>query len=146
MRADPSRECNKCNQVFPSCMFYRTQSHCKACDKVRNQSRKGRSAQDVFKNNTDAARNRKNKWAKGHRDPVREAAYMQVRSALAKGILVRPDNCSSCGGSQVRRDGVTAIHAHHHLGYTNPLSIVWLCAKCHDLAHAAISNAAEEGE
>lgn len=57
--------------------------------------------------------------------------YRQVRTALKRGILVRPDTCSKCGCKPGRAaDGRSKIHAHHP-DHGKPLEIEWLCAKCH---------------
>lgn len=59
-------------------------------------------------------------------------ARAQVRRALERGILVRPDACPRCGLPDRRgRDGRSTIHAHHHNGYDRPLDIEWLCVTCH---------------
>src|SRR5580704_3739196 len=55
-------------------------------------------------------------------------AYAHVKLALQRGVLVRPDACSRCGGS-----GNGRIEAHHE-DYDKPLDVIWLCKSCH--AHA----------
>lgn len=54
-------------------------------------------------------------------------ARYEVRGAIEKGFLVRPDICTLCG-----RDGM--IFAHHS-DYSDPLNVDWLCRKCHGKLH-----------
>lgn len=50
-------------------------------------------------------------------------AHRLVAAAVRSGQLVRPQDCASC----LRRTRVDA----HHADYTKPLSVEWLCRKCH---------------
>lgn len=60
-----------------------------------------------------------------------QQAYRQVRSAIASGVLVRPDRCQKCGKPDTKcADGRSIIQAHHH-DYSRPLDVEWICAKCH---------------
>ena len=61
------------------------------------------------------------------RNPDRRKAYSAVQHALAKGTLVRPDNCSSC-------DETKPVDAHHH-DYSKPLDVQWVCRQCHAEEH-----------
>jgi hypothetical protein len=54
-------------------------------------------------------------------------AHAAVSSATTKGLLVRPDRCSSCGDEG-------KIQAHHK-NYSKPLDVEWLCVACHGRAH-----------
>ena len=59
-----------------------------------------------------------------------------VRRAIEKGLLTRPIYCSQCGERDKRgRDGRTTIQG-HHVDYTKPLVVEWLCAKCHHATKA----------
>ncbi|WP_443700185.1 hypothetical protein [Pseudomonas sp.] len=60
-----------------------------------------------------------------------EKAHRLVRSAVERGELVRPDECSKCGAAPKRKvDGKSAIQGHHE-DYNKPLDVEWICAKCH---------------
>ncbi len=60
-----------------------------------------------------------------------DQAYRKVRTALASGVLVRPDTCSRCGRNPgLASDGRAMIQAHHH-DYEKPLDVEWICCKCH---------------
>lgn len=50
--------------------------------------------------------------------------------ALEKGILIRKIKCDQCGDIPVFANGRTGIEAHHD-DYNKPLSVRWLCKKCH---------------
>lgn len=65
------------------------------------------------------------KWKAANREKC--LAHMAVHRALDRGILIRPDNCSSCGKS-CRPHG-------HHRDYRKQLEVEWLCTKCHKLRH-----------
>lgn len=55
-----------------------------------------------------------------------------VRRAIRSGELVVPLKCSECGKELgTGADGRRLIQAHHYLGYSRPLDVQWLCAKCH---------------
>ena len=83
---------------------------------------------------------------------------MKARSLSAKaikdGVLVRPDSCEQCGRRHapwIPEEGVTRwgrvprrIIAHHP-DYSLPLSVEWLCDRCHRLRHL-VERAAEEAE
>lgn len=62
---------------------------------------------------------------------VKEEARRITRRAIRAGVLVRPDNCSMCGGS----DGVIEGH---HPNHCYALDVVWLCRKCHYSAECPI--------
>lgn len=57
-----------------------------------------------------------------------------VEVALRQGILIRKGGCEACGDSGTFKDGRTKIQAHHD-DYNYPLSVRWLCQKCHHEWH-----------
>ena len=62
----------------------------------------------------------------------RSIAYRIVRAHLIRGSIVRPSKCEGCGiAPPPAKDGRSKIQAHHFEGYDAPLSVQWLCAKCH---------------
>jgi hypothetical protein len=58
------------------------------------------------------------------KNKVLTSAHDKVYHATKTGVLTRPDTCSSCGVPQ------TIIHG-HHVDYSKPLDVVWLCTLCH---------------
>lgn len=123
--------CNACYQEKPITEFYSRTAQCIPCKKAKDLGRRRYREDRTGLNTTDAARERKRRWNKQNKDPFKSAARRAVRSAIEKGVMERPKNCSDCGKEAIRSDGVTAIQAHHHAGYLNPLDVLWLCPKCH---------------
>ena len=67
-----------------------------------------------------------------HRDYVREnlerwRANCAVSRALKSGSLYRPDSCERCGAT-------ARLHG-HHVDYSRPLEVMWLCPQCHRREH-----------
>jgi hypothetical protein len=54
----------------------------------------------------------------------------QMKSALERGELKRPDHCTSCG--------LVCKPEGHHPDYSKPLHVMWLCRECHDTEHIQI--------
>lgn len=61
------------------------------------------------------------------------AANRQVRAAIKRGELVRPQVCPRCGIAWT----TGCVNAHHE-DYAAPLSVVWLCGACHIERHREI--------
>lgn len=61
------------------------------------------------------------------KSPEKVKARRAVRTAIEKGLLVRPNTCQRCCKIPIR--GV--VHGHHYKGYDHPLDVEWLCSKCH---------------
>ena len=59
-----------------------------------------------------------------------------MNRAIIRGDLIRPDICEHCGRNP-RSEGKRGLEGHHHNGYSDEsaLDVVWLCARCHKLAH-----------
>jgi len=64
-------------------------------------------------------------------------AHLKVKRAIERGILKRPNRCSSCGAS--------CKPEAHHEDYSKPLDVVWLCRKCHAEIHKSINEAKRTG-
>ena len=62
-------------------------------------------------------------------NPTALWAHSATRSAIRRGILIRPDACEACG----KPGRVDA----HHPDHRNPLLVNWLCRSCHRLHHNA---------
>lgn len=61
------------------------------------------------------------KW--GEKNPIKKGASELVVKAVRDGRLQKPSECSECGKTG-------RIHGHHD-DYAYPLTVRWLCAKCH---------------
>lgn len=60
------------------------------------------------------------------KDLDKELCYMLYKKALKRGILTRQP-CAVCNS--------TKKVAGHHVNYQAPLTVVWLCSKCHVSLH-----------
>lgn len=123
--------CNACHKEKPKEEFYSRTAQCIPCKKAKDFGRRRYREDRSGLNTTEAARERKRRWAKKNNDPIKSSARRAVREAVKKGILIRPEFCSDCRKTATRSDGVTAIQAHHHAGYDKPLEVTWLCPKFH---------------
>lgn len=145
-----TKRCYVCHLFLDVSMFHKHSRMCIKCRSEYDRARPNRTnPRSVSRNNTDAARARKRRWSEKNRDPYKNAARLVVRRAIVSGVISRPQKCSNCGEEKKRRDGVTAIQAHHHKGYDNPLEVVWLCSLCHTHEHrsyAAIAASKKEGK
>ena len=68
----------------------------------------------------------KQNYRKNH--PTRRKAVNAVNNAVRNGVLVKPNNCQSCGIEAKRIEG-------HHCDYNKPLDVMWLCDPCHKEWH-----------
>jgi hypothetical protein len=59
--------------------------------------------------------------------PARHSARQTLRAAVASGGIKRPDRCSRCST-------ISPVHG-HHTNYAKPLSVEWLCQRCHQIKH-----------
>ena len=73
-----------------------------------------------------AGNSAKKAWKLSH--PIQFAASRMVRNALKSGKIYRNCTCTECGKESKRIEG-------HHDDYAFPLSIRWLCRKCHVAWH-----------
>jgi hypothetical protein len=58
----------------------------------------------------------------------RDAARRAWARARRRGEVSPPDACACCDRSGLRLQG-------HHTDYWRPLDVLWLCTRCHGLAH-----------
>jgi len=70
----------------------------------------------------------KKKWVEGN--AIKRSAQIMVGNAVRDKRLFKPKFCSECKHHKQR------IHGHHD-DYSKPLSVRWLCAKCHSNWHKA---------
>lgn len=59
-------------------------------------------------------------------------AHDAVKTALRKGVLVRPQRCEDCNEKSNRLHG-------HHPDYSQRLKVEWLCPLCHVARHRKIA-------
>lgn len=61
---------------------------------------------------------------------VRKAAHQILTYAIKAGLIIPPAACEKCHSQTHGRalDG-------HHLDYSKPLEVIWLCRSCHEKEH-----------
>lgn len=158
-----NKKCGRCKHVLPAENFGRRADsrtglshYCRGCEReVKRQSAlrhpetvKRSQLFDRIKPERRAKRKERlqQRAAEGFRqsrlapiDPKKLAARHAVKAAVKAGLMVRPDKCSRCGDAPAKaRGGRSLIQAHHHMGYDNPLDVIWLCIDCHMTEHHPI--------
>ena len=146
------RRCLDCNKLKPLSDFWRKGrersgrikrfTRCAVCASVRQGMRwqydeNYRKKKAVLNRSPRKRRTGMDYYRKLQREKhpsIRARAI--VSEAIQGGRLKRPDRCSKCKQSpKPGADGRTLIQGHRHRGYSRPLELEWLCAKCHATAH-----------
>jgi formylmethanofuran dehydrogenase subunit E len=143
MTPTPELLCNKCG-AQPRAIYAGNNTWCKPClaeyqrayakTHPRNNTsywRKKRAKKDEKL----LARDRRNSALSRERHPDKYVARQTLGRAVKSGKIVKPVSCSSCGGSG-------RLEGHHNEGYDKPLSVQWLCVKCHRQLHRALKERA----
>lgn len=142
------KSCAKCNETKDDSEYYARDKTCKDCrkervrlnrfekidyyreyDKKRFQEDPRVKERHKRYQKTDAckesmAKSRK-KWLENNQH--KRHAHNKVNNAVRDGVLIKPNNCESCGSSG-RIEG-------HHEDYDKPLEVMWLCRNCHAKQH-----------
>ena len=133
--------CSKCKKNKPTTGFFRDRSlkrgygyQCKVCrtEYKKEYDRKNRVAHNARdKKYYQDNKERKRKVHRAYREAnrVKRSAHKKVENALLSGRLVKPKVCST---AKCRNKKVEA----HHDDYRKPLTVRWLCRKCHSQHHA----------
>ena len=120
------KTCTKCGKPKPPDGFDKQnygalgrRAECKSCRSVRHSKYDRR----------EYYRKYQREHGKKYRDanPEKCAARKDVRLAVLRGDLVKPDRCEEC-------DDSGPIQAHHE-DYSKPLQVDWLCKPCHLARH-----------
>ncbi len=151
------KECFKCKAMKPIGEFYKhprmKDGHlgkCKACavgdvkknrkdnleyyhqyDYVRNKSEARRAARRLASRRERAEHPERVKvWREKYcrNNPERKRAANAVNNAIRDGRMKKPKFCERCGAGG-RLEG-------HHEDYGKPLSVEWLCKKCHGATYS----------
>lgn len=146
--------CRECNQEKPLTEFYKhtkmADGHLNKCvecvkarvskhrdanlEKVREYDRKRGSLPHRVEARKEYQQTEQGKTAKKRamnayrkRYPMKYAAHVITRNAVRDGKLKPEISCSVCNSTE-------SIEGHHD-DYTKPLSVRWLCRKCHNEWH-----------
>lgn len=71
-------------------------------------------------------RKAKEKWSE--ENLIKRSASKIIENAVRDGKIIKPDSCSECGVKPSRLHG-------HHDDYNYPMTVRWLCSKCHTKWH-----------
>ena len=131
--------CKDCGQNKPLSEFYkhpgmtnRVLGSCKVCRKDYARARYQLNMQDsqwvdkerqrqLTKTCSPTGLTRMRRWCE--ENPEKYRAHRALNHAIRGGKIIKPLNCEHCG-----RNGI--IHG-HHMDYSRPLDVMWLCVKCH---------------
>lgn len=100
--------------------------------KSRGKSRENNLKRAVSRDYAKESRQRRARLDEGER--VRNRARNKLYKAVMAGRVVRQP-CERCGNHE--------SHAHHS-DYTKPLSVIWLCRRCHANEHHPLDATAAE--
>ena len=147
------KTCTKCGEIKAASDYYsdlrredKLYPHCKSCHSVytgtpeaiarRREYAKSKRGQELHRIGSRKYR----QTGKGRASAIRSAitsrkryaerarASVLVSNAIRDGKLSRPEAGWCCGGIPVQG---------HHVDYSEPLSVVWLCHECHRQLHKA---------
>jgi len=123
-----AREYHYANQerILESRREYRIKNHAEVLRKQRARAERGREEKRKY-NASPAARASAKKWAIANRHKTRAHSYLHYRVDVAE---TAPTECQMCGDEK-------PLHMHHH-DYAEPLSVDFLCPRCHGFVHRVL--------
>lgn len=137
------KTCNTCGEVKTEDLFRVGRSQCLVCrkaslaahEKIRpHRLRPGRTTQYKYRPCGESLKEYRRRYQTEYRKSAAEkekaAARRALHRAVSTGQVIKPASCSRC-------DATKNIHGHHH-DYSQPLSVIWLCAPCHCAEHRRI--------
>lgn len=137
------KRCSTCEQSFDHSNFYtdtrrtdQLKSQCKKChclttqlsrDPARHRDNNRRWMRESKYYSRPEVREREMLRSRVKNKSVEAKARALANRAIDLGFLVRPTDCPRCGNR-------AKIHA-HHVDYSRPLDVLWLCVECHGKEH-----------
>lgn len=127
------KKCFKCGRVLPISMFYShpamSDGHlnkCKECTVLDTRLNREKNGEKIREYDRYRYSNR-HKEDFGVRYPLKKSAQTTLNNAIKYGKIVKPLFCTRCfaGGK---------LHG-HHVDYSRPLDVIWLCPRCHAVEH-----------
>lgn len=140
------KKCCKCGRLLEINNFYKHKemadgylNTCKECHNTQNRLCREQNYEH-YKNyekgrmHTNKRKELVKKYVKKYRQahPGRSAIYSAVNTAIKKGQLIKPSSCSMCGT-------FTKLVA-HHIDYSKPLNVIFICQRCHKKTHVATNK------
>ena len=133
------KRCFKCEVELSISNFYKhpmmADGHlgkCKACTRYDVRENRKKRLDYYLEYDRERSRDPKRIKAIGQRDPVRKAAGLALRAAVAAGRVVKRP-CEVCGNPKSEA---------HHDDYSKPLDVMWVCRKHHaDIHRPSATNA-----
>ena len=77
-------------------------------------------------NNRELVNQRTKAYHSSDENKAKNRVQALLRTAVMKGKIQKPTICSKCNESKPK----SLIHG-HHIDYSKPLDVIWLCPKCH---------------
>jgi len=141
--------CKKCDTEKKGSEFYANDKTCKECRKSAVRANRAEKAdyyreydKKRFKDDPRvkerhlryqksdegrmAGNKAKRKWCENNL--VKRSAAQIIGNSVRDGKIIKPDTCETCG---IKHD---RIHGHHD-DYAYPMTVRWLCPKCHNTWH-----------
>lgn len=145
------KNCFKCNVKKPSSEFYKHSKmadgllgKCKNCTKLdvsdrykklfenpawlKKERERCRIKQERYRMSglaVGCSKESRKRWAMKNMHKI--AAHKIARRSAKTGEIATKTNCESCN-----RSGALQMH---HPDYSKPTHVIWLCTKCHGIAH-----------
>ena len=139
--AEIHKICSKCRSSKPLSQFVKDRrkpsghaSKCLDCKRVSDRE----FARTYYEINRDDELQRSKEYRGSHpgyakiyyevkKGTQKQLARTALQLAVRQGHIDKPKSCQECG---------TRCNPHgHHEDYTKPLSVMWLCTKCHGMKH-----------
>ena len=146
--------CKKCEKNLEDSEFYYGRRECKKCLSIsrkdyknewreKNKERVKKVVHENYLKNKEKVLERSKRWRENNKEtfkkswkksdekfPLKKPARRILRYYLEIKEIVRPENCDKCF-KKCKPDA-------HHLDYTKPLDVLWLCKSCHGREHRLI--------
>lgn len=142
--------CKVCGVTSDVAEFYsRVNTRCKECHKAKVRANRAERADyyrtyDAYRYQHDPkVKKRRERYAKTEagkaslsaarkkwikENAEKNACHTILNNAVRDGRAFKPSACQACGATNCRIEG-------HHIDYTKPLDVKWLCRSCHVAEH-----------
>lgn len=91
----------------------------------KNPKKRRQYARNYYYKNKDKCRKYHQKYHEIN--PEKRPAQMLIHYSLKTGVIKKPKFCEKCGEDKVLQG--------HHMDYSKPLDVLWLCPSCHKAVH-----------